>query len=467
MCTCPIPVKAVSKYSPSLSFVPCGHCEECRDSKKYQWQFRLRVELDWCRKQKWNIGFFTLTYDSEHLPTIPDALFATEADVPDSPIPCFSRAHVRTFIDNIRKRLYDIYRTTSLRYMICSEYGSSKNTRRPHYHGIISFPPDCDPKKVFALVHSQWKNGHVFPRYFEGGRDSHGYNHKPFLIQGDTQGAAIYGAKYVCKDIGFYKTLAGLQLVEKDDPSYSYLRDCMPFHIQSRSIGKSYLSNLSTSDILKVLRDGESFVGVSKRVHLPLYIRNKILYNPKYSFVERVQPSQPVADWWYDFEADKWCYKKGCGTHYRQVTKEPTKFLLENYDLIYQQKKEYYIQFFKDISLPSYWINRGASRSAAVSVVSHLSKISDLSHFVDYFICYYGVKRDYWYSAVPSRQWLLRYTSDLPKSRPVGKFFVFSDERVYDGIINSVLTRMENLTSTDKVKRARIAETQDLYKHSA
>lgn len=464
MCTCQVPVKAISRFSPSLFFVPCGHCEECRDSKKYQWQFRLRVELDWCRKQKWNIAFFTLTYDNEHLPTIPDSFYA--GDVPSAPVPCFSRNHVRVFIDNIRKRLFDLYRTTSLRYMICSEYGSSVNTRRPHYHGILSFPPECDPKKVFSLVHSQWKNGHVFPRYFDGGRDSHGYNHKPFLIQGDTQGAAVYGAKYVCKDLGFYRALSGCHLIEKDNPLYSYLRDCMPFHIQSRSIGKSYLSNLSDSDVLRVLRDGESFVGLSKRIRLPLYIRNKILYNPKYSFVERTSPSQPSADWWYDFEADKWRFKKGCGTHYRQVTKEPTKFLLENYDLIYQQKKEYYVQFFKDISRPSYWINRGVTSKASLSVTSRLSEVDNLSRFVDYFICYYGVKNANWYSAVPARQWLLRYTSVLPRFRPSGESFVFANERLYDEIINSVLTRMERLTSTDSLRRSRISEIQDLYKHS-
>lgn len=352
-------VRSLSSFAPSVAFVPCGKCEDCRDSKMYQWQFRLRVELDWCKKQHWHIAFFTLTYSPEHLPTIPSAYYATEADVPEQPIACFSRSDVRTFVDNIRKRLFDLYRTTSIRYMICSEFGD--HTRRPHYHGLVSFPPECDPRKVFELVHSQWKKGHVFPRCFEGGRDRHGYEHKPFLLAGDVQGAAVYGAKYVCKDLGFYRALNGAKLVERDDPLYKYLRDCLPFHIQSRSIGKSYLANLSLPDVLKVLRDGESFVGLSKRVKLPLYIRNKILYNPKYCFVERTISSQPVADWWYDFEADKWRYKKGEGTHFRQVTKEPTKFLLEHYDTIYKQKREYYIQFFKDIASSDYWHNRGVN----------------------------------------------------------------------------------------------------------
>ena len=247
-------------------------------------------------------------------------------------------------------------------------------------------------RRFFELVHSQWKNGHVFPRYFTGGVDSHGYRHKPFLITGDVKVLPFMVQKYVCKDLGFYASLRGHELVEKDDPLWKYAKDCLPFHCQSRSIGKSYLSNLSDADLLRLLREGESFVGVSKRFHLPLYIRNKILYTPKYQFVERTQCNMPSADWRYDFKADKWRFKKGEGTHFRQVTKEPTKFLLDNYEQIYAQKCEYYRQFFTDISRSDYWVNRGFKRGSD-RLVKELSRISDLDHFVDYFVAYYGVPK--------------------------------------------------------------------------
>lgn len=466
MCVRQTFVKSLSECGSGIAFVPCGRCEECRDSKKYQWQFRLRCELDFCKKQKWNIGFFTLTYDNANLPVICDAYYKDETQVPETPIACFSRTDVRTFIDNIRKRLFDLYRVTALRYMVCSEYGD--HTKRPHYHGIVSFPPECDPKKVFELVHSQWKKGHVFPRYFTGGVDSHGYNHKPFLITGDVEGAAVYGAKYVCKDLGFYASLRGHELVDKDDPLWKYAKDCLPFHCQSRSIGKSYLSNLSDADLLRLLREGESFVGVSKRIHLPLYIRNKILYTPKYQFVERSQCNMPSADWWYDFEADKWRFKKGEGTHFRQVTKEPTKFLLDNYEQIYSQKCEYYRQFFMDISRLDYWVNRGF-KCGSDRLVKELSRISDLDHFVNYFVAYYGVSKDKWFSSSPARQWLLRYVplSKLSSVNPSKRSFVFKDERLYDDIIGKVCTRLEYLQTADKDKRKRISYIQDIYKHSA
>lgn len=466
MCVRQVFVKSLSDCGAKVAFVPCGRCEECRDSKKYQWQFRLRCELDFCRKQKWNIGFFTLTYDDEHLPTIPDAYYKDESQVPDLPIACFSRVDVRTFIDNIRKRLFDLYRVTSLRYMVCSEMGEC--TSRPHYHGLICFPPECNPKKVFELVKSQWKKGFVFPRHYAGGVDSHGYRHKPFLLNGDVQGAAVYAAKYVCKDLGFFASLRGYELVDKDDPLFKYVKDCFPFHIQSRSIGCSYLSNLNDKDLLRLLREGESFVGVSQRVRLPLYIRNKILYTPKYQFVERTQCDMPLADWWYDFESDKWRYKKGQGTHFRQVTKEPTKFLLKYYEQIYSQKCEYYRQFFEDISRVDYWKNRGVERGAD-SLVKELTRIPDLDHFVHYFVSYYGVPKDSWRSSVPARQWLLRYTklSALPSSPSSSRSFVFAHERLYESIIDKVCTKLEYLTSVDKEKRKRISYTKDLYKHLA
>lgn len=125
MCVRQLFVKSLSPNAPKVAFVPCGRCEECRDSNKYQWQFRLRCELDFCRKQHWNIGFFTLTYSDEHLPIMPD--WAFKGDVPEKPIQCFNRVHLRNFIDNIRKRLHELYRVKSLRYMICSEFVNIHN----------------------------------------------------------------------------------------------------------------------------------------------------------------------------------------------------------------------------------------------------------------------------------------------------------------------------------------------------
>lgn len=460
MCTKQMLVKSLSPCAPKVAFVPCGKCEECRDSMRHQWQFRLRTELEWCRKQGWHIGFFTLTYSDEGLPKIPDFCYKNAA--PAEPLPCFSRHDVRKFIDNIRKRLNEHYGVKSLRYMICSEYG--EHTKRPHYHGLISFPPSCSPLQMFELIHSQWRNhGFVFPRNFYGGLDSHGYRHKPFLLSGDVHGAAVYGAKYVCKDLGFYKSLAGAELIEREDPLFSYVKNCLPFHIQSRSIGKSYLSNLSDKDLLRVLRDGESFVGVSKRLRLPLYIRNKILYTPKYSYVLRERPDEPSADWWYDFECDKWRYKPNAGTHYRQVSKEASPFLLKHADVIYEQKKTYYRQFFEDIAEEKYWLNRGCKDSKEIShFIADLRSVRNMDSFLDYFVAYHGVPHAKWITDNPSLQWLSRYCNiPLPQTR----IFVGFQYEEYSDVVKSLLPRMERLISVDEEQRKKNAALSDLYKH--
>ena len=217
-------------FSQRLVFVPCGRCESCLSAKKAQWSFRLRVELDFCRQQHWHIGFFTLTYNDEHLPRLPECVYKSAS--PSLGHACFSRYHVRNFIDNIRKDVHRNFKVKSLRYMICSEFGSSEHTCRPHYHGLICFPPEIDPLYMFGLIKRFWRYGFVFPKDFRGGVDRIGYAHNPFLVDGDTEFAASYAAKYCCKDIGFYRSVDGFELVDKDDDNYPVLRDCIPFNVQ-------------------------------------------------------------------------------------------------------------------------------------------------------------------------------------------------------------------------------------------
>ena len=76
MCVREMLLKKSKPNAQSVNFVPCGKCEECRDSAKSQWTFRLRSELDYCRSKGWHIGFFTLSYNDAH--------FASFASLPFS-----------------------------------------------------------------------------------------------------------------------------------------------------------------------------------------------------------------------------------------------------------------------------------------------------------------------------------------------------------------------------------------------
>lgn len=445
-----------------VTFVPCGKCEECRDSNRMQWQFRLRTELDYCRKIGWHIGFFTLTYDDKHLPHLPDIAF--KGAPPSERVPCFSRYDVKTFIGNIRKRLNERYGVSGLRYLVASEYGS--HTQRPHYHGIICFPSTVSGESMHSLIKEQWKNGFVFPKDYRGGLDSHGYRHSPFLIDGDVEGAAQYAGKYVCKDLDFYRSISDYELVERDSDEWRIVKDCMPFHSQSQGIGRSYLASLDLSDMLKVLRRGESFIGKSKTVNIPLYIRNKILYNNKYQFVYVGSGALDVSnDWSWSFEKNKFVYTPKKGDYVRQVLREPSAVYLEHYREIFAQKHEYYEQLFSDMSKKDYWLNRKVEDKFAVSISTAMSHV-DPSRLADYYLSYYGVNERYWQYSDPAIQYMVRYMKFVPITQvepwQVENSLLFDD---YRQIIDYCCTQLHCCINLDLEKRKRSRLLKDYYSH--
>lgn len=481
MCVQYMKIKSRNEYAPKVAFIPCGKCEECRQSANNQWFFRLRSELDWCRKNKWYIGFFTLTYSEDKIPRLPEVFVGNVDLIAEKGLPyAFSRYHVRTFVDNIRKRLHETYGIKSIKYMVCSEYGSDpKHTQRSHYHGLVCFPSHYEevdkstgevfrksfnPRDMFNLVHAQWPHGHVFPRYFEGGRDRHNYEHKPFLLTTDISNAARYAAKYTCKDIGYIQHLVDYGVDLKDKA----LKDFKPFHIQSKSIGLNFLSNLSDSDLLKVLRNGVDFVGDKFRRSVPLYIRNKILYNPSYTF-----ELQKNGDWSYDFVEDKWHYKKGQGTHCRLVGKEASQFFHDNAETIFNMKKEYYTQLFKDMSTKDFWLSRGVSNelsdfSKPIESVLCFTRPEALA---EGFLAYYGLPYSKCYAVEPYKMYLSRFVKDF---RWTDTFNFDNPPLVsanyYSFVKDNVGRFVEALKFCqryDLERRAKAKRVSDFYKHSA
>lgn len=491
MCLRALEIKSKHKGAPIYSFVPCGKCEECRDSKRIQWTFRNRCELENARRKGWHIGFFTLTYSDEYLPLIPRHMFRDNYE----PVCCFRRSDVRNFIDNIRKRSNERWKVSNLRYLIACEYG--EHTQRSHMHGIICFPPQITPQQMWDLIHDSWttekvvavsrpdkryrrspnprmvvKNrvvrvplGHIFPRYITGGVDSHGYEHKPFLVTGDVAKASYYAAKYCCKDIGYANKLSSLHLVDEPEIPFSRISDYAPFHIQSQSFGKCYLDNLPTSRLLDLIQHGEDFVGSAHKQFLPTYIKNKVFYNLYYTFddndVYNDDGTKKSKDWWYDFECDKWCYKKGQGTHRRFVGREASQFLKDNAELIFRQKKAYFSDLFSRMQERSFWVSRGLKGlelNACLSEVNNLSSVVDIS---EYYLSYYGVpesERDY--SRPAHLSWLQRYIRS-----PHGVFD--STANVNDACITSVCKWLKYCTTFDKSHRVHVRCVSDLYKHLA
>ncbi|QCS36014.1 replication initiator protein [Capybara microvirus Cap1_SP_90] len=191
--------------------VSCGECEECRNHRRNEMVFRTYEQMLEDQKKGYIQCFFTLTYNDDCLPHFKCSSYN---------IPCFSPDDISAFRGHLQDYLLDRYGIKSSTYLICAEYGS--NTQRPHYHCYFACPskgvitprftkktgitsesnlPVLTGSILHSIVKECWTYGFLFPRFPQGGRDSTGYNHKPFVLTGDVTGAAKYIAKYVCKDL--------------------------------------------------------------------------------------------------------------------------------------------------------------------------------------------------------------------------------------------------------------------------
>ncbi|QCQ84682.1 replication initiator protein [Blackfly microvirus SF02] len=430
-----VPIKAISRAGVRAAFVPCGKCEDCRQAMKNSWVFRLRVELDKLCEKGWQIGFYTLTYNEYCLPHIPHALFNGDFRLGHYPtVACFSKSDVRAFFTQLKKFFRDHYncrrvvdkkikkviQDTALRYMLCSEYG--EHTQRPHYHGIICFPPNVPSEVLFNKIHELWTFGFVFPKDFYGGYDSRGYLHKPFVCS-SVKAAALYAAKYCCKDLAFLEYTNKYEFRKKfyefNEREFIYhsendttktairrkndytnpvefvsdytsvknilrLSDYMPFHYQSKSLGKSFLDGLTDARKLEYYRNGYAFVGDDRAQGLPVYLKNKIVFDNKY-IVENGK---------------------------RLCRREAKAFFRENLRDIYDAKLSVVTDSYEKLTSVDYLKSLGVSdlelddlrRAGALTIPP--------SVLADWQLAYYGVPRHECYLIEPSLQWFRRYDDE-------------------------------------------------------
>ncbi len=440
-------IKSVSPAGVKYSFLPCGRCFDCRQNLKSQWIFRVRAELSSLTSKGWKIGFFTLTYNDEHLPTIPAELIKGEF----RSIPCFKKSDVRLFVNSVRKWLqkkYKCLKDDKPRMMICSEFGELR--KRPHYHGIICFPSRVDPVALHRQMKKIWysenpdvkgmddKFGYFGPFDFDGDVDENGKIGKPFICD-SVKASAMYACKYVCKDINFLESVSDvdffksrrfywdelrLEKVVVDDDSedclssslfdrveacgqaltpheelilrhrsmtelppfrVSKLSDYFPFHYQTRGMGKCFLDGKSDLQLLDLFKNGFLFEGDSEVSQLPVYLRNKIIFNPKYVFDEK--------------------------TGKRLVQREATDFFRKYAQDIYDLKVRSAEERFKNLFDLKYWRDLGISDDDFNLVKKYVPKESP-EKFASLFVRFYGVPRSECYIMEDYLQWYRRYDYD-------------------------------------------------------
>lgn len=491
-------IKSVSPAGIKYSFLPCGKCFDCRQSLKSQWIFRVRAELSALTAKGWKIGFFTLTYNDAHLPLIPSELIKG----PYKPIPCFNKAHIRFFVNSVRKWLqkkYNCFKDLKPRFMICSEFGELR--KRPHYHGIICFPPNVDAEALHLKMKKVWYSptcpdikgmddgfGYFGPFNFDGDVDEDGKVGKPFICE-SVKAGAMYACKYVCKDINFLESVSDVDFfkcrkfywdemsfkkVYLDDdfedslccplfdgveacgqaldgseevyfvthrsmielPPYHVLKlsDYFPFHFQSRGMGKCFIEGKNDTQLLDLYKNGFLFEGDKEVSELPVYLKNKIIFTPKYVFDEK--------------------------TGKRLVQREATAFFREHcqdlYDLKVRAAEERFTKFLNR----DYWRALGVSLYDMKIIDRYINRIFDVHNFSSAFVRFYGVPYRESYHIAGYLQWFRRYDYDFVDVTNVpliSKSFWSSVQSVCD-LFFRMQAKYECFLTAKREKDARVKE---------
>lgn len=197
--TCASPVRIRDKRKGGYLYVPCGHCDSCKESYRNAWRSRLEIESS----KAVSVLFFTLTYDNDHVPYVTfdsdtkmfhsnrryvDSVSYSDltdelgynfslSDLPklclhfksqsyvENTFPVVCREDVQLFLKRLRRSVdYDTHSLLtscteaekSIRYFICSEYGP--NSFRPHYHGLLFLKSKCVSDAIRRYyLYSSWK----------------------------------------------------------------------------------------------------------------------------------------------------------------------------------------------------------------------------------------------------------------------------------------------------------------------
>lgn len=294
MCYTPLTLRnprknPIAGLDPEKLTVPCGHCPQCRMTRTNDWYVRSYYE--WLEAKKYG-GFtqsITLTYASEHLPTVPCRL----TDGSTRLFPCFSRRHFQLLM----KRLNKWFTSLGVRYsyIISSEYGDEKH--RPHYHILFNVKSDLlRPSEFVDVVREEWNYGHIYTTDINDG------------VITDIRGIR-YASKYAVKDIyqdKWYQfqleKIVKFTRTGRLTSCYKNFLKNRPFHQVSQGYGLYALTPTSDGYLcgtLDSLMYGyltiPDYSGIFRRYRLPLYLERKLFYRSETRII--------------GYDSDKSCYR--------------------------------------------------------------------------------------------------------------------------------------------------------------
>lgn len=332
-------------------FVPCGHCAQCRQRKIDDWFVRLSYEADSYRANGGCVLFVTCTFNDYNVPKFDSSKVDCLKSFYPSNIDLsyydgnytFGKHEVRQFLKDLRQILVKNGYKAGLKYFCVSELGTDERyTHRPHYHFVFFMPCKVSAVKFLSWCNLAWShkikifdypqlvvNDIELERQFSKGYD---YYINDKVIVKEKQGCAKhqyflrngycnyskdrvthelrpyltnnlglrYLLKYLYKDDLFMsnsfardvseviKFVPALdKLTEEEVDALHYLKDILPFHLQSTNLGKSLVDLFKQSGDYTaiIMNDKISVKDDINTYYVPLYIVRKLCYN------EEIEPS--------------------------------------------------------------------------------------------------------------------------------------------------------------------------------
>ena len=265
---CTKPLKILSRKADKLPvfdklsyIVPCGHCEECKESKRNGWFVRLYYQFKECESNNGFGLFITLTWNNQNIKKVHG-------------YNCFCIEDVQKYIKRVRSSLVRMFPSMdvakNVKYATFFEYGG--RTHRPHAHMLWFFNSSFPRGLVRNLVAYEWTRYNGFIKY---GSQNGGF------ING--VGGIKYCAKYCAKDVYEDEYVSKLCLKLKNEGvSDEDLKKFYPRPLCSNNLG---LYALQCNDI-SLLEKGfvimPDKVMTEKCYHLPLYLERKLFYDVKF-----------------------------------------------------------------------------------------------------------------------------------------------------------------------------------------
>lgn len=290
-----------------------------------------------------------------------------------------------------------------------------------HGHDVV-YGYDVSGEQMHALIKHYWceykQLGFISPNHPQGGESKRsGKKYLPFEVKSinDCLNTSFYVAKYVTKDMYFMDSLRAQindfavsrlsdlenwkdSLLESnggwlDDPLVKGLdakidywrnacfddilkrqsiRDCLPHHRQTKSLGFFGVRSLSDIEKVELLNRGKWFLGNDKLSMPPMYIRNKLLFKP--------------------------CYIVDAISGKRLVRQECTEFFVRNFGEIMDKKVSYFDALFDRMKDVNYWTSLGLGLDISVWLANYVISAPNFGmKLSEAYIYYFGVPPEHCY----------------------------------------------------------------------